>query len=175
MKIGLIRHFKVNQPFPKKMWLNKSEVIQWFEEYESAKMESKEVDLCGIDWKKCYSSSLNRAVNTARQIHDGEIIVAEELKELDILHLLPDRIKLPFTIWGLLVRIKSFASNKNTNEFRNNISTFTDELLLKNNSNILVVSHWFVMKLLQKELIKRGAKGELFKSPDYGKVYVFER
>lgn len=175
MRIGLVRHFKVKQAYPGKFLLTKSEVIKWFDGYESAEVESKEVDLYGINWKHCYASPLNRAVKTAGRIYDGETIQISELKELDILHLLTNRIRLPFMIWGILVRIKSLKSNTETNEFKNKIAAFVDELVLKNDTDILIVSHWFVMQVLQKELIKKGFKGNNFRSPDYGTVYIFEK
>lgn len=174
IKVGLIRHFKVNISYPKKTWLNRSEVIDWFREYDLAGVESRHVELYGIDWDKCYSSSLSRAVTTARMIYKGEIVAVDALKELDILHQLPDRIKLPFMVWGLLVRMKSFSSNKDTDEFRNRIKTFVDELLLNSERNVLVVSHWFVMRILRDELIRRGLSGVGFKSTDYGTVYLYE-
>lgn len=175
MKIGLVRHFKVKLPFPKKTWLTRSEIINWFHQYELTEVENREVDLCGIDWNQCYSSSLNRAVTTARKIYDGKIVVVNELRELDILHLLPNGIKLPFMAWGILVRIKSLSSNKDTDEFRTKITNFIDELLLKSDGNVLVVSHWFVMRIIRKELLKRGLSGDTFKSSDYGTLYVYEK
>ena len=175
MKIGLVRHFKVNHPFPEKKFLSKSEVIEWFEKYNLAEdIEYKKVDLGNINWKRCYSSPMVRAVNTANYIYKGEIITVTELKELDILHRLTGRIKLPFLIWGLMVRIKSFSSNKDTNEFKQWIIAFVDNIMRKNESDILIVSHWFVMRALRKEFVKRGLVGENFKSNDYGNLYIYE-
>ncbi|WP_028979352.1 histidine phosphatase family protein [Sporocytophaga myxococcoides] len=176
MRIGLVRHFKVNQPFPNKFLLSKGEVIKWFAEYDNTKnIEYKNVDLSQINWQHCYSSPMIRAVGTANHIYNGPISEITELKELDILHLLSDKLKLPFIIWAIIVRIKSFSSNKDTNEFKSRIVDFLDNVIANNESNVLIVSHWFVMRVIRKELIKRGLSGDNFKSKEYGTLYVYER
>lgn len=175
MKIGLVRHFKVNHPFPNKSLLSKSEVSKWFEDYDKTEdLQYKEVDLHNIEWKKCYSSTMIRAVNTAHNIYRGEIVKLAELQELNILHRLSDKLKIPFIFWGLIVRIKSFSSNKDTYEFKNNIIAFVDKIIANNESDILIVSHWFVMRIIRQALIKRGFIGDDFKSNEYGTLYVFE-
>lgn len=175
MKIGLVRHFKVNHPFPDKIFLSKSEVIKWFAEYDKTEnIHHKNVDLCNIDWKRCYSSTMIRAINTANHIYSGEIVKITELQELDIIHRLSDRIKLPFILWGLIVRIKSFSSNNDTDKFKNEIIAFVDKVIANDNSDILIVSHWFVMRVIRQELIKRGFVGDKFKSNEYGTLYVYE-
>jgi broad specificity phosphatase PhoE len=176
MKVGLIRHFKVDHPFPQKKLLSKSEVIKWFEEYDAAEnIKYKDVDLCGIDWKQCYSSTMVRSVNTAKHFYKGEIVKIAALHEFAILHRLSDRIRLPFLLWGLIIRIKSFAINKDTDEFKNKIIAFVETLLANNERDILIVSHWFVMRVIRKELLKRGFVGDHFKSNEYGTLYVYER
>ena len=175
MKIGLVRHFKVNHPFPDKIFLSKSEVIKWFAEYDKTEnIQYKNVDLYGIDWKQCYSSTMIRSINTANHIYSGEIVKISELQELDIIHRLSDRIKLPFILWGLIVRIKSFSSNNDTDKFKNQIITFVDKILATNKDDILIVSHWFVMRVIRQELIKRGFVGDNFKSNEYGTLYVYK-
>jgi hypothetical protein len=177
MKIGLVRHFKVKHNFPDKTLLSKADVIKWFEDYDVAGVEFKEVYLNDINWKQCYSSPLDRALNTARHIYQGEVTTVTALRELDILHRLPNRMKLPFMVWGILVWINSILPNRHTSEFRNGIITFIDRQLSISQSDdtILIVSHWFVMRIIRKELLKRGLSGGKFKSDDYGVLYVFER
>lgn len=176
MKIGLVRHFKVNHPFPDKIFLSKSEVIKWFSEYDKTEnLQHKNVELYDIDWQRCYSSTMIRAVNTASHIYRGEILKVNELQELDILHQLTDRIKLPFILWGLIIRLKSLASNNDTNKFRNEIISFVDKITSNEKNDTLIVSHWFVMRVIRLELIKRGFLGVNFKSNEYGTLYVFEK
>src|SRR5687767_2385775 len=150
MRIGLVRHFKVNQAFPEKRLLTKSDVINWFADYDSTpEIEYKKVDLSNIQWKYCYSSPMLRAINTANYIFDGQITEIPELKELDILHRLSDKWKLPFLAWGLIVRIKSFSPNKDTAAFKNEIIAFVDKIIAGNESDVLIVSHWFVMRVIR--------------------------
>lgn len=175
MRIGLVRHFKVDHPFPGKKLLSKSEVIKWFEDYDGTEnIQYKAVDLHGIDWKRCYSSTMIRSVNTAKHIYKDEITKIPELCELDILHRLSDKIKLPFLVWGLIVRIKSFSSNNDTDKFTQGIAAFVDKLISDNQEDTLIVSHWFVMRVIRQELIKRGFAGDKFRSNEYGTLYVFE-
>jgi hypothetical protein len=175
LKIGLVRHFKVNHPFPEKSLLAKSDVVKWFDGYDNtADIEYKPVDLSGINWHCCYSSPMVRAVNTARHIYSGPITEVTELKELDILHRLSGRLKLPFLMWGLVVRMISFTSNNDTDRFKKEIIVFVDKVIANNEKDILIVSHWFVMRVIRQELIKRGFAGGNFKTHEYGALYVFE-
>jgi hypothetical protein len=174
MKIGLVRHFKVQHPFPSKALLSKSDVIDWFVYYDATEnVQFKNVDLHDIEWTRCYSSPMARALQTARHIYQGKIVQAPELAELAILHRLPGRIKLPFLVWGLLVRIKSFSSNKDTQNFKQAIADFVDSVIAKNEGDVLIVSHWFVMREIRQVLIKRGFTGDDFRSNEYGVLYVF--
>jgi hypothetical protein len=175
MKIGLVRHFKVNHLFPARILLSKTEVINWFAEYDKTEnIQHKDVDLSLINWKRCYSSTMIRAVKTANHIYKGEIVKIAELQELNILHRLSERIKLPFIIWGLIIRIKSFSSDQDTVEFKNRIIAFVDKLIANNEGDTLIVSHWFVMRVIRQQLIKRGFIGDKFKSNEYGTLYVYE-
>jgi|GEM_PF-4852945 len=78
-------------------------------------------------------------------------------------------------MWGLMVRIVSFMSNKDTERFKQGIIAFVDRILSGEEQEVLIVSHWFVMRVLRQELIKRGFTGKNFKTSDYGILYVFER
>ena len=175
MKIGLIRHFKVNHPFPNKKFLAKSDVINWFKEYDySGNLHYKAVDLNKINWQHCYSSPMMRATKTANHVFGGPIVEVMELRELDILHQLSDRLRLPFLVWGIIVRLKSFSSNNDTDQFRNGIIAFVDKVISNSEREVLIVSHWFVMRVIRQELIKRGFVGDHFKSNEYGTLYIFE-
>jgi hypothetical protein len=176
MKIGLVRHFRVNHAFPESKFLSKTQVVEWFAQYDSAtNLEYKKVELTPINWQRCYTSPMVRAISTARHIYNGEIIEVPELKELDILHQLPDRLRLPFFVWGLWVRIKSFSRNHDNNEFQRRIAAFLDKVLSNDESDVLIVSHWFVMRMIRKELIRRGLHGSNFRSNDYGTLYIYQQ
>jgi len=150
------------------MLVSLDEVVKWFEGYESAEIEIGHVDLNGIEFKRCYTSSSERALKTASCIFRGETIILHALRELDMLPLMNKKRKLPFLLWAILVRIKSSSSNRITDEFRNNIVAFLDDLLSKNTEDVLIVSHGFVMMLIQKELNRRGFEGDGFRVPSMG-------
>ena len=175
MRIGLVRHFKVNHPFPKKRLLSKSEVTDWFAEYDNSEnLSYKAVALNQIDWKRCYCSTMIRAKLTAGYIYNGQITELEELRELNIFPRLSDKIKLPFILWAIIVRIKSLSGGKDVQQFENKISDATGNILSNNVGDVLIVSHWFVMRVIRKELIRKGFTGDKFKSDDYGTLYIYE-
>ncbi len=42
-------------------------------------------------------------------------------------------------------------------------------------SNVLIVTHGFLMTYLKKELINRGFKGENFKKAKNGMIYIYQK
>lgn len=175
MRIGLVRHFKVKHPFPDKFLLTAEEVVQWFEAYEQAELDITPADLRNVSWEICYSSPLNRAVKTAKNIFNGEINISSSLTELSAAPFLYRKIRLPFLLWGLIVRVRSTSSGDEMNAFKQRINTLLDQILAGEEENVLIVSHVFVMQHLHKELIRRGFAGQAFRRPDHGIVYVFKK
>ncbi len=175
MKIGLLRHFKVDLKYPRKPLLSYEEVFAWYEKYNSADVIIKNVDLSRGKWDKCYASPLPRADVTSKTVYKKNIIVDDRLKELDVLPVLKGTMKKPFLLWGLLLKIRSTQQNSITVEFETKVSEFLEEILKKETCDVLLVCHGFVMTFLQKELNKKGFKGDSFFIPDYNKVYVYEK
>ena len=175
MKIGLVRHFKVKQPFPSKFLVSYNELVKWFDDYESGEIEYQPVDKLDANWTKCYASSSERATKTARHIFGDDIILIDSLRELSVLPLMNKKLRLPVLLWGILIRRKSVSRNSLTELFKNKITIFVDELVKGNDKAVLIVSHGLVMIYLQKELIARGFIGTPFRDPDNGKVYVYDR
>jgi broad specificity phosphatase PhoE len=175
MKIGLVRHFKVKHAYPKTFLVGYDELLQWFDHYNIADIEPQDVGPCGVAWEKCYSSSMPRALQTAQCLFSGDIIQRDDLVELNLLPLMNSYSRRPLLLWALLLRSKSRASNRITDEFSAKMGAFVDELLRANDGNVLVASHGFVMMFLQKELLRRGFTGDRFNTPAHGKIYVFEK
>ena len=73
MKIGLVRHFKVDCPH--KMMMTSEEFRDWSEKYEHARILKKKVNMSGINWDVCYCSDLERAVETAKEVYSGNIYI----------------------------------------------------------------------------------------------------
>ncbi|MEP6795271.1 MAG: histidine phosphatase family protein [Saprospiraceae bacterium] len=175
MKIGLVRHFKVKHNYPTSWFVSKEEVLQWFEGYENAEIEYQQVNMGEIGWTSCYTSPSARAIKTADAVFSGNNIKTNALRELNILPLLNTKISLPFLVWAILVRIRSFSSNMITEEFKTRLFTFLDTIISEDNENVLIVSHGFVMMFLRKELLRRGFTGPGMMSPVHRRVYVFEK
>lgn len=174
MKIGLLRHFKVKLKFPVKPLLSYDEVFGWYEKYNTADVEVKDVDLTGGNWQKCYASPLHRAQVTTKSVYKGEVSVKEVLKELDVLPVLKGTSRKPFLVWGLMLKVHSTRKNYITEKFESGLSAFLDEILQNDKCDVLLICHGFVMTYLQQELRKKGFKGSGFLVPKYGKVYVYE-
>jgi broad specificity phosphatase PhoE len=174
MKIGLIRHFKVDLSFPRRWLLSPDDVAEWFAQYETGELMYTQSDLGGVDWQVCYSSPLGRALITANYIYNGEVLQSDVLKELNALPLMRTRMRLPFIVWAILVRMKYASSNDVVIKFKNDIAEFVEDLLAKEQRDILIVSHGFVMLCIQDELRKRGFTGKRVKPSEHGRVFIFE-
>jgi broad specificity phosphatase PhoE len=173
MKIGLLRHFKVRHPYPRKFLVPHQDVVSWFDDYENAEIEKQQVDIG--NWDICYTSPSPRALKTASHVFDGPIIEHDALKELQTLSLFNKRLALPFMVWAILVRNKNLSSNPISNEFVKNLNQFIGVVMNGGEQRVLICSHVFVLKYLQKELLARGFIGAPFKLPENGKIYIFEK
>lgn len=69
------------------------EVEEWLDRYDECE-DLEVVDLQVGDWDKCYSSPLYRALRTAENVFEGEIITLKELEEFK--PRLSRNLKLPF-------------------------------------------------------------------------------
>jgi broad specificity phosphatase PhoE len=177
MRIGLLRHFKVNCPH--KRMMTSGEFREWSEKYEVSKVIKKKVDMYGIEWDICYVSDLPRAITTAQEVYSGNLKIDKLLREVDnapFIH--TERIKLPFEIWHVCGRLawyfKSKSQPETIRETRNRINKFLDRIDWSK-ENILIVFHGFMIYNFQKELRKRGFKGEKLKIVKNGVLYEYVR
>lgn len=175
MRIGLLRHFKVNCPH-KKMMTSK-EFREWSERYETSKVIKKHVDMFGIEWDICYVSDLPRAITTAKEVYSGNLHIDKLLREVDnapFIH--SERIKLPFEVWHICGRLAWYFKSKSQPETvigtRKRINTFLDRIDWSK-ENILIVFHGFMLYNFQKELRKRGFTGEKVKVVKNGVLYQY--
>lgn len=179
MKVGLVRHFKVQLEYPDKPFVTPDEVTAWFDQYDLAGVDEVEVDLGGVAWKRCYASDLPRAVKTAQRIYPGEVIIREELREIPVFPLIKRQVKLPFLAWAVLVRLAWLVRHKSQQEnmaaVKERINAVLDEILSRSDEDVLIVSHAALMIFLRKELLRRGFTGPSFRTAENGKLYLFER
>ena len=176
MKLGLVRHFKVNIR-PGEGRLSSSQFAEAMNNYDSADVTPNKLIINKNEWDICYSSSLPRAVKTAQTIYSGEIITTDLLGEVPIFPFTKRNITLPSFIWHTAARIAWFKNKPSQPEGRNQTQKRVEEFLNLINSagkeNILVVSHGFFLSSLVRELLKRGFKGEMDVRPRNGKLYIF--
>ncbi len=177
MRIGLLRHFKVNCPH-KKMMTSK-EFREWSEKYEVSKVIKNKVEMYGIEWDICYASDLPRAITTAKDVYSGNLIIDKLLREVDnapFMH--TERIRLPFEVWHICGRLawyfKSKSQPENIKQTRQRINEFLDRIDWSQ-ENVLIVFHGFMLYNLQKELRKRGFEGEKVKIVKNGVLYEYIR
>lgn len=175
MKLGLVRHFKVNIK-PGEGKLSSSQFEEAMKNYDFADVTSNGLIINKNEWDICYSSSLPRAVKTAQTIYNGEIITTDLLREVPILPFTKRNIILPSFIWHTAARIAWFKNKPSQPEGKIQTQKRVEEFLNLINSsgkeNILIVSHGFFLGSLVRELLKRGFKGEMDMRPRNGKLYT---
>ncbi|WDV47105.1 histidine phosphatase family protein [Clostridiaceae bacterium M8S5] len=177
MKVGLIRHFKVDCQYHK--LLNSDEYNKWATNYDIADVIENTVRMGDIKWDRCYASDLHRAVKTANTVYKGNIIQSDILREVPMASFTNRKIVLPCKIWSAISRIAWLFSHKSQKESKhetiNRVKKTVNEIINLDTSNILLVSHGFFLYFLQKELIKNGFKGKKFTKLRNGELVVFEK
>jgi Fructose-2,6-bisphosphatase len=181
MNVGLIRHFKVD--YRKSFFMTSKEFKNWEENYNISGVIRKDVELMGINWDKCYSSTLIRAITTAQHVYKDDIIQNDLIRETIIDPIFKSNLKLPYWFWAISGRIAWYFNHKSQQE--NKIITkekaekFVDLLLnearKEGTENILIVTHGFFMYSLQKELKKRSFTVKLIYSPKNGILYLYKK
>lgn len=175
MRIGLLRHFKVNCPH--KRMMTSKEFREWSRKYEGARVIKKKVEMYGINWDICYVSDLPRAVATAKEVYSGTLKIDKLLREVvnaPFIH--TERIRLPFEVWHVCGRLAWFLHSKSQPETikgtKQRINKFLDRIDWSK-ENILIVFHGFMLYNFQKELRKRGFKGEKLRVVKNGVLYEY--
>ena len=180
MNIGLIRHFKVD--LHKKKFMTSKEFKEWEENYNKSDVIRKDVELMGIKWDKCYSSTLIRAMITAQHVYKDNIVHNDLIRETIIDPIFHIDIKLPYWFWAVSGRVAWYFNHRSQEEnkkiTKDKARKFVDLLLneaeKESTDNILIVTHGFFMYSLQRELRRRGFKGKLIYSPKNGILYVYK-
>ena len=175
MKIGLLRHYKVNHSFP---WFCDSDKYNMeYLKYDRANVSFNNNNLSVKDYTVCYSSKKKRAIETARHLFGDQIRITDRLIEVPIKALFNTRIKIPFLLWNIINRFAWFINSKRLPETRTTTrqraARFLQEICRRENGNVLVVTHAFFILTLQSELQRLGFKGERIISPRNGKLYEF--
>ena len=177
MNIGLVRHFKVNLK-PGDGILSPAQFASAMSDYDSAPVTPNDLKINNADWEICCSSTLPRAVKTAKTIYNGEIILTDLLKEVPILPFTKKNIKLPSFVWHIGARVAWYRNKTSQPEVRlqtiERVNKVIEMVLSTKYEKVLIVSHGFFMGSLFRELLNRGFKGEMDIGPKNGKLYTLE-
>ncbi|HWR42076.1 histidine phosphatase family protein [Sporomusa sp.] len=176
MRIGLVRHFRVDCPH--QYLMTDEEFREWIEAYDCSVIRIADMTVDTSRWEKCYCSDLPRAVATARHIYNGSISQSVLLREVPISPVCTSRIKLPYVLWlvsGRLAWLFSHRSQPETiKQTKDRVKRFVADIKTKPETSVLVVTHGFLMLQIQKELKAQGFRGDNFTAAKSGTIYVFE-
>lgn len=177
MRIGLVRHFPVTEPWPRG-WVTSEELQRWRVRYDAAEPIIGAIDVSAVKWQRCFSSDLRRAAVTAQTAWSGPITPTPLLREVEVPALPTGNLRLPVWGWRLLLRFAWSAGHESQraarDELRRRIQAIAD-LLEQEPVDTLVVSHAGVMFFLRKELLRRGFTGPRFGLAKHARLYIFER
>lgn len=184
MKIGLVRHFKVDVDYIHG-YASAKEFSTWMREYNHIEVIPTFVDLRGIEWNRCYASDLYRARRTAEAIFNGRIMETPLIRELPMVFKpsFEDNIdrQVPFMEWSVYSMLDWAKGGNKVEEniifSRKRVNTFLDILEEENHEedNILVVCHGMIMTVLDELLRERGFSGETVVAAKNGEMFLFER
>lgn len=177
MKIGLVRHFKVN--LTEKKSLNSNDYSSWGLDYDEADVTPNNVITDHTQWDICYASDLKRAIITAQHIYGEDIHTTPLLREVRNDPFIQTNHMLPHGLWRVVGRIAWYQNHKSQTETRRQtlerIHAFLKQLEGKPHKNVLIVSHGFFMHVLIKELMRKGFSGPKVGLPQNGVLYVYEK
>lgn len=177
MRIGLVRHFPVTEPWPRG-WVTSEELQRWRVRYDAAEPIVGPIDVSAVKWQRCFSSDLKRAYVTAQKAFSGTITQTPLLREVETLPCAPARWRLPLWGWRWVFRLAWLSGHKSQRPARDDLQRRIRELadlLEAEPVDTLVVSHAGVMIFLRKELVRRGFTGPKFGLAENARLYVFER
>lgn len=177
MRIGLLRHFPVEQTFPTG-WRTSADLLAWHERYDRAATAVGEFDLGGVEWQACISSDLPRASITARAVFRGNVEQTALLREAQFAHFQTGNLRLPVWAWKWLLRLFWMTGHRSQREcrddFRQRVFAMADRLSAIE-QDTLVVSHAGMMAYLSAELRRRGFAGPKLRVAKHASVYLYEQ
>ncbi|HXI53351.1 MAG TPA: histidine phosphatase family protein [Candidatus Saccharimonadales bacterium] len=177
MRIGLLRHFPVEQRFPTG-WSTAAELQVWRQRYDASPAILGQADLGALHWSECISSDLERAAATAKAVFPGTIEQTTLLREPEFAPFQTGPLLLPVWLWRWILRLAWMTGHKSQrasrDEFRRRVLAAAD-LLEGRSGDILVVSHAGMMAFLSAELRGRGFVGPKLRIAEHARLYVYER
>ncbi|AIQ58046.1 histidine phosphatase family protein [Paenibacillus borealis] len=188
MSLGLVRHFRVEHK-PERTWLTGEQFNLWIQGYETAPIQQPGHKSNLQKWDICLCSDQVRAVHTASYFDAQEFVYTEQLREIGIAALgfgrfKLSRLRLPLACWLVLARLSWAAGHPSQPERRAAVlqraRTVVDSLVPEaeaaaSEGRVLIVSHGAFMRVLDKELRRRGYKAERMGYPRNGQLYLYEK
>ncbi len=177
MRIGLVRHFPVEQQFPRG-WNTAAELHAWRERYDASPAIVGPADAGTIQWGRCIASDLERAVVTARAVFAGPVEQLPLLREAEFAQFRTGRLRLPMWAWRWALRLAWATGHRSQREardaFRRRVTEAADYLEAVA-CDVLVVSHAGLMAYLSAELRHRGFAGPRLRVASHATLYLYQR
>jgi broad specificity phosphatase PhoE len=177
MKVVLIRHLKV--VVRRRYFLTGKQFDEGMVLYDAGDIAGTEFKISPGDFPVCYTSTMKRAVETAKLIYAGKFVSTDDLVEVKNASSFMRIVSIPGLIRSLAGRIAWYMNAAHMPETRRQSNArakkFIDALLAHTQADTLVVTHGFFMHCLKDEIKKNGFKGKLPLFPKNGHPYVFER
>ncbi len=177
MRIGLLRHFPVEQKFPAG-WRTAADLRAWMERYDLAATSAGTFDLGGVVWRACLSSDLPRARLTAHAVFSGEVQLTALLREPQFAQFNTGNLRLPVRIWQWVMWLSWLTGHRSQrtgrDDFRRRVRAVAEQLSAVDRDT-LVVSHAGMMAFLSAELRRRGFLGPKLRVAKHAKAYLYER
>lgn len=176
MKIGLVRHFKVDTDYPENVDL--LAYNSWVKIYDQLDVIENPVDLRGESFDTCYTSNLKRAYTTAETIYSGDITRTDSIKEVDLSFVEEVGGKRSVVEWGRMStenwKENNGISREKIEDSETRVVEFLDRIL-EEDKNILIVAHELIITVLYRELLERGFAGESALGAENGRLYLLEK
>lgn len=177
MRIGLLRHFPVDQSLPSG-WRTSGELQAWRVSYDQAAPQIGPFELSGVDWQACISSDMERAAATARAVFGGDVMQTPLLREGEFAEFRTGKLRLPVWAWRQVLRLTWMTGHSSQracrDEFMQRVRTIADQLVAADRDT-LVVSHAGMMAYLSSELRRRGFAGPKLRIAKHAVAYVYEQ
>jgi len=177
MRIGLIRHFPVEEGFPSG-WKTSAELLMWRKQYEASQVILGQADLGSFQATECISSDIERAIATAKAVFAGAVEQTALLREPDFAEFGTGDLRLPVWLWRWILLLCWVTGHRSQracrNEFRHRVVAMAG-LLEGKAGNILVVSHAGMMTYLSAEFRRRGFAGPKLRMPKHATLYIYEK
>lgn len=177
MKIAIVRHARVI--FRDKLFSTGEEFDEGRTAYDATPIAACELRISPVDYPFCFASSKTRAIETAKIIYGGTVIITDELVEVKNAALFFTKLKIPTLLRSVIGRIAWFFNYSKMPETReqtmSRANAFVEKLLQDVQEDTLLVTHGFFMHCLRHALRKRGFKGRIPYRPANALLYLFEK